>query len=177
MVLALVSATMLASCSGRDPATEEPVTPLAGEYLVSIEAGGAIGALTSQREGPGSEPRTICVTESDRERFVQNVLNYAGSLHPGCVHSAAPRGGNAVSGTYSCPTDPQRAPGGRFAVTYTGVISEDAVDATMDLKIELPAAALAALSPEEREQMRQGQELMESIPIAAKARRQGDCGA
>lgn len=166
-------ALALAGCSPRDPASEERVDPLDGQYEVTIEAGGAVGALVPQ--GSGSEPlRSVCVRNGNGGSFAES-LPRGGMLHPGCTLSAAPRQGNALSGRITCPLDQRMAPGGQAVSEYQGVVSEEGVEIDLATRMNVPESAYAAMPPEQAAQLRQGIAMMESIPMRIVAQRTGDC--
>jgi hypothetical protein len=170
--VALLALTV-SGCSSRDPASEERVDPLDGQYEVNIVAGGAVGALVPQ--GRNSEPlRSVCVRGGNGSSFAES-LPRGGMLHPGCTLSAAPRQGNALSGRITCPLDPQRAPGGQAVSEYRGAVSAEGVEIDLAMRITIPESAYAAMPPEQAEQLRQGIAMMESIPTRIVARRTGDC--
>lgn len=162
-----------AGCSQRDPASEERVDPLDGQYEINIVAGGAVGALLPKNNN--SEPlRSVCVRNGSGGTFAES-LSRAGMLHPGCTLSAAPRQGNALSGRITCPLDQRMAPGGQAVSEYQGVVSEEGVEIDLTTRMNIPESAYAAMPPEQAAQLRQGIAMMESIPMRIVAQRTGDC--
>jgi hypothetical protein len=172
-VAAALLALTMAGCSPRDPASEERVDPLDGQYEVNIEAGGAVGALVPKNSN--SEPlRSVCVRNGSGATFAAAVP-LAGALHPGCTHSPAPRQGNALSGRFTCPLDQRMAPGGQAVSDYQGAVSEQGVEIDLTTRMIIPESAYAAMPPEQAAQIRQSIALMESIPMRVVAQRTGDC--
>lgn len=166
---------VLAGCAQRDPASEERVDPADGQYEISFEAGGALGAVMPQNaNGPGSDTRSVCVRNGSGSTFAESIAKGA-AWHPSCSNSPAPRQGNALSGTMTCPLDQERVPGGRLVSNYTGAVSADGVEVEMVSKFEIPEAVFAAMRPEQASEMRQALTLMENIPIKIVGRRTGDC--
>lgn len=160
-------------CSPRDPASEERVDPLDGQYEVNIEAGGAVGALVPKNSN--SEPlRSVCVRNGSGATFAAAVP-LAGALHPGCTHSPAPRQGNALSGRITCPLDQRMAPGGQAVSDYQGTVSEQGVAIDLATRMIIPESAYAEMPPEQAAQIRQSIAVMESIPMRIVAQRTGDC--
>ncbi len=168
--MVLLAAT---GCSPRDPASEERVDPLDGQYEVNIVAGGAVGALLPKNKN--SEPlRSVCVRNGSGGSFAES-LPRGGMLHPGCTLSAAPRQGNALSGRIICPLDQRMAPGGQAVSEYQGVVSEEGVEIDLTTRMNIPESAYAAMPPEQAAQLRQGIAMMESVPMRIVAQRTGDC--
>lgn len=167
---------VLAGCAQRDPASEERVDPADGQYEISFEAGGALGAVMPQNANDSSSTRSVCVRNGSGSTFAESVAKGA-AWHPSCSNSPAPRQGNALSGTMTCPLDQERVPGGRLVSNYTGAVSADGVEVEMVTKFEVPDAVFAAMSPEQASEMRQALTLMENIPIKIVGRRTGDCAS
>lgn len=167
----------VSACSQRDAASEAPVTPLDGQYALIMKAGGTMGAMMPAKSSSSdARPLPVCIAGGHGDGLISTVLRRGGMLHPGCTHSPAPRVGNALSGQFICPTDPQRAPGGRFVLDYTGSVAENEVEASMAMTLDMPESALAGMSAEQRVQMEQAGDMMESVPINVVATRTGDCG-
>jgi hypothetical protein len=169
----LILAVALAGCSASDPATEAPVELLPGQYQIRMSGGGlAAGVPTSQ--GPGAVDDSVCIARADDSETVSKLARQYLGMHPGCSHSANDRVGNSVSGKLSCPTDPERAPGGAVTTTYTGALTAESVTLEGKVSFDIPQMT-AGMSPEEQAQIEQGMKVMESISIVVKAERTGDC--
>lgn len=169
-----VVAFTLTGCGSRDPASEDRVEPADGQYEIKYEVGGAIGALMPTTSGPGSKPKTVCVRNASGVTFAE-ALPKGVAWHPSCTHSPAPRQGNAMSGTMTCPMDPQRAPGGRLVVDYHGAVAEDGVTVDMTTRVEVPQSVYASMSEEEAGNLREAFGMIESLPMKIVATRTGDC--
>lgn len=173
--VALATGLALSGCTeARDPASEEPATLLPGQYKVSI--GGAMkGGMPFASKIARDEQDGFCLAAGYGEDVPEMLVRRHMGMSDGCSLDAAPRQGNAVSGKLSCPTDPERAAGGSFAVTYSGAVSADRVDIGGQIKLELPDSVLASMPPEEAEQMKQAQAMMDKLKINVTAERTGAC--
>lgn len=174
---ALVVATGLAlsGCTEtRDPASEEPATLLPGQYKVSI-GGDMQGGMPFSSKIPKDEQEGFCLAAGYGEDVPEMLVRRHLGMTEGCSLDAAPRQGNAFSGKLSCPTDPERAAGGRFDITYSGAVSTDRVDISGQIKVELPDSVLASMPPAEAEQIKQGQAAMDKLTISVTAERTGAC--
>jgi hypothetical protein len=60
-------------------------------------------------------------------------------------------------------------------MTYSGAVSTDRVDIGGQIKLELPDAVLASMPPQEAEQMKQSQAMMDKLKINVTAERTGAC--
>lgn len=176
MVVSIGAGALTASCSSRDAASETPVTPLDGQYSLVTEVAGTLGGTVPVKSG-GSDRRSesVCIAGGHGDGLITTVVSRSGMLHPGCQHSPAPRVGNAISGRHICPTDPQRAPGGRFLLDYTGTVAAEEVTAAMTLTLDLPEATLAALPAEQRDALNEAGDMLDDVVIEVRATRTGDC--
>jgi hypothetical protein len=163
----------LAGCSASDPAAETPVELTPGQYQISM-SGGGMAAGVPMSQGPGAVDDSICISRADDSETVSKLARQYMGMHSGCSHSANDRVGNSVSGKLSCPTDPERAPGGEISTTYTGVLTAESVTLEGQIKYDIPQMT-AGMSPEEQAQIDQGLKAMENISIVVKAERTGDC--
>ncbi|MFN7028707.1 MAG: hypothetical protein ACK4PC_05005 [Sphingopyxis sp.] len=174
---AFVVATGLAlsGCTeARDPASEAPATLLAGQYKVSI-GGDMQGGMPFASKVARDEQDGFCLAAGYGEDVPEMLVRQHLGMTEGCSLDATPRQGNAFSGKLSCPTDPERAAGGSFDITYSGAVSTDRVDISGQVKIELPDSVLASMTPEEAEQIKQGQAAMDKLTISVTAERTGAC--
>lgn len=174
---ALVVATGLAlsGCTeARDPASEEPATLLPGQYKVSI-GGDMQGGMPFASKVARDEQDGFCLAAGYGEDVPEMLVRQHMGMTEGCSLDAAPRQGNAFSGKLSCPTDPERAAGGSFDITYSGAVSPDRIDISGQIKLELPDSVLASMKPEEAEQMKQAQATMNKLTISLIAERTGAC--
>jgi hypothetical protein len=174
---ALVVATGLAltGCTeARDPASEEPATLLPGQYRVSI-GGDMQGGMPFASKVARDEQDGFCLAAGYGEDVPEMLVRQHMGMTEGCSLDAAPRQGNAFSGKLSCPTDPERAAGGSFDITYSGAVSSDRVEINGQIKLELPDSVLASMAPEEAEQMKQAQAMMEKLTISVTAEHSGAC--
>lgn len=174
---ALVVATGLAlsGCTeARDPASEAPATLLPGRYKVSI-GGDMQGGMPFTSKVARDEQDGFCLATGYGEEVPEMLVRQHLGMTEGCSLDAAPRQGNAFSGKLSCPTDPERAAGGSFDITYSGAVSTDRVDISGQIKLELPDSVLASMKPEEAEQMKQAQAMMDKLTISVTAEHSGAC--
>jgi hypothetical protein len=173
--LALAIGLALSGCTDtRDPASEEAATLLPGQYKVSI-GGDMKGGMPFASQIARDEQDGFCLAPGYGEDVPEMLVRRHLGMTDGCSLDAAPRQGNAISGKLSCPTDPERAAGGSFTTTYSGAVSSDRVDISGQIKIELPDSVLASMPPEEAEQMKQGQAMMDKLKISVRAERTGAC--
>ena len=175
VVAALATSLALSGCTeARDPASEAPATLLPGQYKVSI-GGDMQGGIPFASKVARDEQDGFCLAAGYGEDVPEMLVRQHLGMTEGCSLDAAPRQGNAFSGKLSCPTDPERAAGGSFDITYNGAVSPDRVDISGQIKIELPYSVLASMKPEEAEQIKQGQATMDKLTINVTAERTGAC--
>ena len=174
-VVALATGFALPGCTeGRDPASEEPATLLPGQYKVSI-GGDMKGGLPFASKAAREEQEGFCIADGYGEDVPDMLVRRYMGMSDGCSLDAAPRQGNAISGKLSCPTDPERAAGGSFNMTYSGAVSSDRIDVSGQMKLELPDSVFASMPPEQAEQMKQAQAMMDKLQISVTAERTGAC--
>jgi len=176
---ALALGLSLAGCTAaRDPAKEEPVELAPGEYHVTMA--GRIGMLGGfeQNDGPGKVDDRICVSPRDAESFPTGLVRrYLGfGRDQDCSIDAKERQGNLIGGTYSCPTDPQRMPGGSIGVDYQGAIAADAVELQGRIRMNLPESSMANVDPAAADGLKRTAKMMEKVEFSLSAKRVGDCG-
>ena len=175
VVAALATGLALSGCTeARDPASEAPATLLPGQYKVSI-GGDMQGGMPFASKLARDEQDGFCLAAGYGEDVPEMLVRQHMGMTEGCSLDAAPRQGNAFSGKLSCPTDPERAAGGSFDITYSGAVSPDRVDISGQIKLELPDSVLASMKPEEVEQMKQAQAMMDKLKISVIAERTGAC--
>jgi hypothetical protein len=173
--VALAASLAISGCTAsRDPASEEAATLLPGQYKVSI-GGDMQGGMPFASKIARDEQDGFCLAAGYGEDVPEMLVRQNMGMADGCSIDAAPRQGNAISGTLSCPTDPERAAGGTFAVTYGGAVSTDRIDISGKFKLELPSSVLASMKPQEAEQMKQAQAMMDKLTISVTAERTGAC--
>jgi hypothetical protein len=167
-------AAALSGCGAvSDPSTETPVEVTAGMYHLSNN-GNFAGINMPQAQGPGDLKKDFCVLPGQEAAFPKMVAGYF-SLHEACTFQPGQRTGNAISGVFICPTDPERAPGGSMTSRYTGSIAADQVQLTGQVTMNLPSTP--ALTEEESAQLQQARKMMDAIKIVITAKRTGDCNA
>lgn len=173
---AILAALALAGCSAAsDPASEAPVTLKPGQYRITM-SGGGMAAMVPMGQGPGAVDDKVCISEGNDDAMVGKLARQYLGMHEGCSLKAKERVGNSVGGKLSCPTDPERAPGGEITTDYLGLMTAESVTLEGKVKFDLPQSMTTNLPPEEQAQLKQGAEMMENISIVVKAERTGDCG-
>jgi hypothetical protein len=174
-----VAATILATlgaCSTRDPAVEQPIAMKPGRYKVQM-GGGMMGInLTKHTDGPGADKIGFkCVTSPTEVGWIHKLMLGSLSTHPSCSTSDKKRVGNLISGTASCPIEPDKG-SGRMKFEYTGVISEESIAVKGHL-IMPDIGGLRGLNEEQRTQMKQASEMMKAVEILTEIKRDGECKA
>jgi hypothetical protein len=170
-VFASAAAALTGCAETRDPATEEPVEVTPGMYHLSMN-GQVAGMTMPELDGPGQLSENTCVRPGEERAFPRRVAAIF-KLHPGCSFQPGERTGNAISGTYRCPTDGERAPGGSMNASYTGSIAADRVE--IQGRMEINISNMPGATPEERAQMEQAATMMENMVMIVSAERTGDC--
>lgn len=107
--------------------------------------------------------------DAEADRAIRNYL----VLHPGCTSRPAPRVGNALSGTITCPLDPRMAVG-TVTITYEGAVAADGVEATSRMVFDFQPVP-GALGPDEERQVAMATKAVEQVGIKLKAERTGEC--
>lgn len=172
LLLSLALAAGLSACSGAsDPASEAPVALKAGKYRVEI-SGQAQTAFMGTQQTQANDRGSVCLSSDDDGVKVSKLARGSYSMHEGCSHSANDRVGNSVSGRVSCPTDPERMPGGEIAIEYTGTLAADMITLEGKQKMDLPTANL---TEEEKQLLSRSDEVFDKVSIIVKAERIGDC--
>lgn len=170
-LLTMGLALALTACTPpADPSTQEPVDPAPGLYRITL---GGAGLAQYAQQGPGKTEDEVCVTSRESPRFADRAIRNYFVLHPGCTTRPAPRVGNAVSGTITCPLDPKRA-AGTVTITYEGVVAADGVEATSRMAFDFQPVP-GALGPDEERQVAMATKAMEQVGIRLKAERTGEC--
>ena len=171
MMLAAMTG-LLAGCGGDpavDAASQEPVELTPGMYHVDWSG------LAGRTQGPGQLDDDICIRPGDGNAFPDRLAQNYFSTGTPCTPTPRARQGNAFGGTIACPMDAQRAPGGSWNVDYTAVMTADAVDVHGTMRIVMPQAMTAGMSPEEAQQAQAGLQQMNDTVISLRAARTGDC--
>lgn len=161
----------LASCGGpaRDAASEAKVDMKPGLYTITGGAKGIPSAASAN--APGGGPKDVCLTPGRLDGWPLPFVRQYAALHPGCESQGLKRTGNAFSGTYECPVDPDRATGSA-TVTYEGEISptETVLRTNVQMNVE-PVNA----SEEDKRDMALAKTAMSHITLVFRATRKGDC--
>lgn len=173
---ALAVLAMLSGCSaGRDAASEAPVALKPGKYSLSY-SGKAIGLPIPQGQGPGTSPRSACVTTSMAEKWPRAILADSFGSDSECSYTNEERVGNAIKGERVCQTDQKKAPGGKFRITYAGAMTETTTELDMQMHFEFEMSdEMRAQNPEAAKNFERFKPMMEAVKIVAKAERIGDC--
>ena len=162
----------LSACTpARDPASEAPVDMNPGLYVISGGAKGVPSATSAN--APGGGPKEVCLTSGRLEGWPLPFVREYAALHPGCSSDGLKRTGNAFSGSFSCPVDPEKATGAA-KVTYEGEVSETETELRTNVAFDMePVNA----TEEEKRQLAMGKAMMSAMTLAFKATRKGDCSS
>ncbi len=168
-IMGMATAGMLVTaCTNERDATKEiPVDPLPGLYDVSLSGAGLLKA--GGREGP----HEFCVTEANRFTFSHTLVKKFYQFHYSCVGKPSPRLGNAIAGEISCAADPKLAQGANRFV-YQGTVSEDAVDITVQMKLDAVIRE-DEMTEEQVRQLKLGMKAMEMMTFIIEAKHTGAC--
>jgi hypothetical protein len=171
--LAIAGCVALGGCSAAapDPASEAQVELLDGEYAVTV-SGQAPGILGTRTKAVDDLPPKLCLASHDDAGKIAKLARTYYGYSESCPHSGKERIGNQVSGEVACATDPERAPGGKIGITYTGSLTADSV--RLDGKI-LQDFPTSTMSQEDQQMIEQGKAELEKVSIVVEAKRIGDC--
>ncbi|WP_310532649.1 DUF3617 family protein [Novosphingobium sp.] len=152
-------ATLLLAGCGSDAANEAPVDMEPGAYLVDFKAPMFGADISKTIDGKR------CIT-GDPEYVPTKLVRSYISLAPECATAKFERKGNQLTGSVTCPLDPQRATG-KAIVTFDGTIAETSLSGTMKIDMQITAS--------QDPQAQAAAALMSKVPIPFRAERTGDC--
>lgn len=152
-------ATLLLAGCGSDSASEAPVDMQPGAYLVDFKApmfGADIAKTTEAKR---------CITGEAQYVPTKLVRSYI-TLAPECATAKFERKGNQLTGSVTCPLDPQRATG-KAVVSFDGTIAETSLSGTMTIDMQITSS--------QDPQAQTAAALLSKVPIPFRAERTGDC--
>ncbi|WDI30765.1 hypothetical protein PUV54_12460 [Hyphococcus flavus] len=169
-IVVVVSVLAVAACAEtRDPASEAPVDPQAGQYKITLSGKGLL-----KHAGGDDDPETFCLTELNRDAFAHMLAENYYKLHPSCRVVRAPREGNAISGEIKCPVDPKMATGSNSFI-YEGAVAPDS--AKVEVRIKFDAKLKNGTAGEEvsNAQLKFAMKTYETMRFVIEATRMGEC--
>jgi hypothetical protein len=166
----LFLAAMIGGCS--DPASEQPVSLKPGLYQVTIDRT-VLGPIKASSQSTGEGAKCVGSGSSDLE-WIYPAIERKFCPECSCSTKDKTRTGNAISAHAVCPHDDDGT-FGALEYAYQGVVSDEGVTLEGKVKSGLATYVAPDATDSEKADAARVAEKWESVTLAARIDRVGDC--